>query len=66
MDERSFLAGLRRRQAIDYIINLWTNVIFKFISVVDLNLGKKLSWYGGLVKIPLAQVPLAGKLKSLL
>jgi len=27
---------------------------------------KKLSWYGGLVKIPLAHVPLACKLKSLL
>ena len=26
---------------------------------------EKLSWYGGLVKIPLAQVPLAGNIKSL-
>jgi hypothetical protein len=28
------------KQAIDYIINLSTNAIFKSISVVDLNLGK--------------------------
>ena len=36
-----------------------------FISVVDLYLGQNLDM-GGLVKIPLEQVPLAGKLKSLL
>ena len=44
-----------------------------FISVVDLNLGQNCldmggtcKFQGGLVKIPLEQVPLAGKLKSLL
>ena len=37
-----------------------------FISVVDLNLGQNCLDMGGLVKIPLEQVPLAGKLKSLL
>ena len=37
-----------------------------FISVVDLNLGQNCLHMGGLVKIPLEQVPLAGKLKSLL
>jgi hypothetical protein len=37
-----------------------------FISVVDLNLGQNCLDMGGLVKIPLEQVPLSGKLKSLL
>ena len=55
------------------IINLGTTVHLKLISVVDLNLGQNcldmgglVNSRGGLVKIPLEQVPLAGKLKSLL
>jgi hypothetical protein len=43
----------------DYIINLWTNVIFKFISVDDLTFGKNCLDMGDLYI-------LGGKLKSLL